>query len=189
MTDAVVDLSAYAQDAATAQDRVNILARITDGAAHLREAQGRVTDAEAALKAAQDAARTAETQLAELMAEARQDRLRTDDGWDLERVEKLRASIPAASLPQAIMWLKANGQAAVVKRELKLAFGMGEDQRAAEAVDTLVAMHLAPTDKQFVHPQTLEATLRELLAEGLDVPLGLFGAYVQNFVRMKPAKR
>ncbi len=42
-------------------------------------------------------------------------------------------------------------------------------QKAAEALDVLDKAGFRPEDKQSVHPQTLGATLREMIAEGVNV--------------------
>jgi len=184
------DAAAYEADAAdpTAQDE-NLLSRITRLAREAREAEADVERANAALKAAQDRVRgLVENMLPNAMDEAQQKKLTTTDGWELSRGEILRASIPPALLDRAIMWLNANGAGSIVKREFKLEFGKGEDQKAAEAHDLLLSRGFAHGDKQSVHPQTLQATLKEKMAAGQEVPMDLFGVYIQPIVRMKGPK-
>lgn len=183
------DAAAYAADAKETINADNILAQITVAAADLRAAREEVTKRETALKEAQDKVKVLETiTLPELMDTAQQDRLKTTDGYEVERGETLRASIPEANLSQAILWLRSQQQDAIIRRDVKLQFGKGEDQRAAEAVDMLVGAGLAPVDKQSVHPQTLAATIREMLKDGVDVPMALLGAHVQPFVKVTAAK-
>ena len=183
------DLSAYEADAELSSSEAgNILAQITNTARELREAQEDVASAEALLKSAQDRVRNlAENTLPMLMDEAQQKRLTTIDGWDITRSEVVRAGISADNMPGAVVWLNANGQGAIVKREIQLKFGKGEEQKAAEAVDVLREHHFAPTDKMSVHPQTLGAVVRELLAEGRELPMELLGIDVQPLVKMKRA--
>lgn len=184
------ELAAYQADTETEAEDGNILAKITRIAKEAREAEADVVRCEEQLKAAQGRVRNLkEFVLPELMAEAKQERLKTQDGYELEVKETLRASIPAQNLPQAILWLTANQQSGIIKREIKLAFGKDEDQKAAETLDTLLEHGLTPADKQFVHPQTLAATIRELLENGVDVPLELLGAHVQKGVTIKEAKK
>lgn len=185
------DAAAYAADsAAPIEDAANILAQITREAAILRQAQADVKDAETALKNAQERARVlAEVTLPQLMIEAKQDLLKTTDGWWVERKEVLRASLSEANAPAGIMYLRAKGYGAIVKRDVSAKFGMGEDQKAAEAVDTLVGMGVAPTDKQSVHPGSLAASIREMLKEGIEVDMVLLGAHISNAVTLKPVKK
>lgn len=186
----VDDATQYEADAHEAVSDTNILARITKTAKLLRDCQEDVKLAEAALKAAQDRVRILEElDLPALMDEAGQNLLQTTDGYQLERGETLRASIPPANLLEAIQWLRANNQDAIVKRDVTVKFGKGEDQKAAETVDSLLEAGLTPTDKQFVHPMTLASTIREMLEQGVDVPMTLLGAYVQPHVKMKKVKK
>ena len=182
------DFSEYEEDAQTAAPVAgdNILAQITRCARELKEADDEVAKAEAELKAAQQRARVLrENTLPELMKEAGQEKLRTSDGWDLELTQTLRASIPAASKAEAFRWLEENGQAAIIKRQIDLAFGKDEQEKADRALALVLEAGFHPTDKQSVHPQTLAATIRELIEQGVEVPLTLLGAYVQSGVKMK----
>lgn len=181
--------SDYEADAQlTAAEAGNILAQITATVREMVTAEEDVKAAEEGLKAAQDRLRNlTETQLPLLMDEARQKELVTLDGYRVTRSEVIRASISADNMPRAAAWLQANGQGAIIKREISLKFGKGEEQKAAEAVDALREHHFAPTDKMSVHPQTLGAVVRELLAEGREVPMDVLGVYVQPVVKVKKA--
>lgn len=183
------DLSAYEADATDAVTDGNILSRITNVARELRTAQAEQEHAEELLKLAKERVRVLEQlTLPQLMDEAAQKKLTTADGYDLERGETLRAAIPPLNLPAAIAWLRSNHQEAIIKRSLSLEFGKGEDQKAAEVRDAILEAGGRPTDKQGVHPMTLAATIREMLAEGVEVPMELLGAYAQPWVKMKKAK-
>lgn len=183
------DLSAYAADAELSPGEAgNILAQITRTARELRDAQADVESAEATLKAAQERVRgLTEHQLPLLMDEAQQKELVTLDGWRITRSDTIRAGISADNMPAAVLWLDANGQGSIVKHEVKLMFGKGEEQKLAEAVDVLREHHFAPTDKMSVHAQTLGAVVRELLAEGRELPMELLGIYVQPTIKLKRA--
>ena len=184
-----VDYSQYEADATAPVEDTNILARITLKARELRTAQADVAAAEEALKAAQQRERIiAETELPELMKEAGQEKLRTADGYDLEITETLRASIPPAQLPQALAWLVEHGQASIIKRDLRLQFGKNEEEKADRALQLILEAGFTPQDKQTVHPQTLAAVIREMVAAGVDVPMPLLGAHVQTGVKLKEAK-
>lgn len=183
------DLSAYARDAELEPEQAgNILAQITSTVRQLRDAQQDVKSAEEVLKAAQERERRLrEVELPQLMDEAQQKRLTTLDGWEVTRSETVRAGISQENLPAACMWLESAGQGAIIKREIGLKFGRGEEQKAAEAIDVLREHHFAPSDKMSVHPQTLGAVVRELLAEGREIPMELLGVYVQPLVKISRA--
>lgn len=183
-----IDYEAYARDAAEVASTggENILAQITRTARDLREAQDDVKLAEEKLKAAQERERILrENTLPELMKEAGQEKLRTSDGYDIELTETLRASIPAATKAEAFAWLEDHGQSAIIKRQIDLAFGRDEGEKADRALAIILEAGFTPTDKQSVHPQTLAAAIRELVERGVDVPMALLGVYVQSGVKMK----
>lgn len=184
------DLAEYQADATPSRaEAENILSRITRLANELVQAQEDVTTQEAILKAAQERVRTLEEfQLPEAMDEAKQTALTTSDGLPVELTETIYASIPAANLPKAIMWLTSNNQGSIVKRQLTAKFGKEEDQKAAEALDLLLEAGVTPEDKQSVHPQTLAAMIREMLAEGKEVPMELLGGYTRRIVKIKKPK-
>lgn len=189
MDSQTADLSAYAQDAELSPAEAgNVLAQITNLARELREAREDVKSAEAMLKVAQDRVRNLEqNQLPQLMDEARQKRLTTIDGWELERAEVIRAGISQENMPQAVAWLNANGHP-IAKTELTLQFGRGEEQKAAEAIDALREHGMPPKEKLSVHFKTLESLVKELLKEGKEFPADLLGVYVQPIVKMKQAQ-
>lgn len=185
-----VDYSAYAADAQESVDSEDLLARITRATRELAIAQADVTEAEGVLKAAQDRVRQLEEfTLPELMREAGQELIRTSDGTTVELTEKLFASIPTATAPQALKWLAENGQAAIIKRDLLLKFGKNEEEKADRALQIILEGGFTPQDKSTVHPQTLAAAIREMIANGVEVPLELLGAHVRSFAKVKPAKR
>lgn len=188
------DLAAYEADAAAtsavAVDGGNILSRITNTVRELRDAREDVTRWEDGLKVAQQRVRVLEEgTLPDLMREAGQDRLTTSDGYDVELGEVLRASIPPVNLAEAVDWLVRNGAASIVKREFKALFGKNEDEKAKAALKVMLEAGIPVQDKQSVHAQTLAATIRQMLAEGVDVPMALLGAYNQPFVKVKERKR
>lgn len=193
MADALTaaDLALYEADAQTpAAEGENILAKITRVARELREARAEVTDAEAVLKAKQDRVRTLEEfTLPELMKEAGQEKLRTADGFDLELKDTLHASIPPANMVAAIAWLEQHNQAAIIKRAMTLKFGRDQNDDAQKALSVILEAGFTPEDKQSVHPQTLAAAIREMLAEGVEVPMDILGGHVRSTVKLTEVKR
>lgn len=183
------DLSVYETDARQDTGPENILAQITRTVRELRTAREDVAAAESALKAVQDRVRLLEENtLPELMREAKQERLTDEDGWGLQLLEKVRASIPQARMAEAVDWLTNHNQAAIIKRALSLKFGRDEADKAQKALKAILEAGFTPEDKQSIHPQTLEAVVRELMAAGEDVPTQLFGVYVQTGVKLTPPK-
>jgi Arc/MetJ-type ribon-helix-helix transcriptional regulator len=149
-----------------------------------RDAQREVEEAEQALKEAQSRFRDiTEVRFPEAMDNAGQLDCRVTDGTRCVLSEVIRASIPKDRTHEALSWLRANGQASVIKNILSVALGRGEDEKAAFIRTQLKGFEVE--QKQTVHPQTLQALIKELLAEGVDIPLDTFGAIKQRKVVLK----
>lgn len=163
----------------------NILARLYQTALLAREAKREVENAEAQLQAAklrhQD---LTQRQLPELMDEAGQKACTVKDGTVLKVAEVIRASISEERKLPAFDWLRDNGHGSIIKNQVSLQFGRNEEQKAEAAIKALESLHFRPEQKMTVAPQTLAKLIGELMKEGVDVPMELFGAFVQREVRL-----
>lgn len=176
------DLELYAEDAKLGgKEADNILARLSLKADEYVEALREVEQARAALDRAERRARMIrEEELPALMDEAKQTDVRTSSGLRVTLKEVIRASIPEARRAEALSWLESRGHASVIKHVLTAEFGRGEGERAVQAAQALMSINVIPSEKRSVHPQTLAALIRELLEQGSDVPLELFGVHRQR---------
>ena len=113
------------------------------------------------------------------------------DGTEIKLGDFLYASIKKANEPAAFAWLETNGLADIIKDELKIMLGRG-DVAASRAQGLLAACEALGIDafsrKRGVHASTLQATLKEQLAKGVDVPKDLFGVYQETRAVIKEAK-
>jgi hypothetical protein len=184
------DADAYEADAAPdPAQATNILALLTDTARLQQFAKQDVEACEAELKKAKERLRALEEgRLVELMDAAKQELVKTSDGWKLERQSVVRASVPEPMIPAASAFLEANGHGAIVKHVLALSFGKGEQQRAERAFQLLREAGFAPSDKIVIHHTSLEAAIRVMLKEGIDVPLPTLGGYIQERVKVTVPK-
>jgi hypothetical protein len=80
---------------------------------------------------------------------------------------------------EAFSWLKEHGHDDIIKNEVVVAFGRGEDNEAAELVRVLRdEMKLSPQQDKSVHGSTLKAFIKEQVEAGKALPLDLFKAYI-----------
>jgi hypothetical protein len=185
MTDAGYD---YSSDLPGMGD--NILSRLTGLAREARDLSQAIEELEEAQAEKQRLYNDiVARQLPELMQEAGQTKCQTSDGFDLELAEILRASIPKERAPEAHKWLREHDLGSIIKNVVSAQFGRGEEEKAREAIRALRAIDAPVETKEAVHSQTLQATLRELLSEGKEFPLDLFGAFVQKEVKIKEPKK
>lgn len=134
--------------------------------------------AELAVKEAAEALRQVqEIDLPNAMLQAGVSEIRLPDGQRITLKEDVYASIPKDRMFEAIAWLKENNLADVIKNEIKVNFGKGEEAAAAALVNELNAHGWTNYDnKTTIHPSTLKALIREQLAKGANIPLDVFGA-------------
>lgn len=109
------------------------------------------------------------------------------DGRKLQVSAVVRASIPKAHEAVAFKWLEEHGHEDLIKTELKLQLGKGEDELADEICkDIKDLFDLDMARKQSVHASTLSSFCREQLEEGVELPakeFGLFQGRVAKFVK------
>lgn len=157
------------------------LAQIQQLAEAQAEAEQAVAEAELALTKAKEALKLiAETQLPEAMDACGMTEFKTRSGLIVRIRETIRASIPKAMQVDAFRWLRAHGHESMIKRNVVVAFGKGEDESAAQLYAELSARDLHPEDNVSVHSSTLSAWAKEKLEKGEEVPQELFGIFRQR---------
>jgi hypothetical protein len=172
------DLSSYAEDAApTIGDNAGAaLDHLVD---RLAEADELVAISERELAEAKARAeRIRSKDLPEAMDELGTSEWKsTTSGLKVVVEEKVLAAPKKEDRPTVISWLEEQGHSGLIKRELTVPFGRGEDQeeKAGALASQLEEQGLSPVFQKSVHTQTFAAWVREQLAEGIEIPLDLFG--------------
>jgi hypothetical protein len=108
--------------------------------------------------------------------------VRLSDGTKVSVKETLRASVAADGkyTPFILSWLDREGHGDLVKNDVTVSFGRGEDAQAGELVAALAERGLSPSRRKTVNNQSFTALLRELLEAGEEVPLDEMGVGVQR---------
>lgn len=102
------------------------------------------------------------------------------DGSKITIKKDYHASIPKARKIEAHTWLRDNEFGALVKNELTIEFGKGQDEEAADAYATLKAEYpdQPVTLAESVHASTLKALVKEQFESGSPLPEDLFGIHI-----------
>lgn len=108
-----------------------------------------------------------------LLDEAGAKQIRLEDGRLITITTNIFASIPVAQRSKAFEWLRKNGFASVIKSEVALQFGMGEEEKANKVIGLLRKAGFAPEFVENVHSQTLKSLVRERLVEGKKLPASI----------------
>lgn len=140
-----------------------------------------LAEAEATVKSSKRAlAEIREVEIPELMDSLGMEEFKTTSGLKIKVKENIRASISKANQADAFAWLREHGHDALIKRELKVLFGKGEDAQAEETLEMLREAELQADDNASVHASTLAKFVREKLEAGEEVPMELLGVHRQR---------
>ena len=80
----------------------------------------------------------------------------------------------------AFNWLRENGLGDIIKNDVTVTFGRGEDNKAAHYALLARCQGYEPVQKIGVHTQTLKAVVRERTESGQEMPADLFNTFVGN---------
>lgn len=143
----------------------------------LLEAEEATRSAELALKVAKEHERQLrEETIPGAMQELGIESLKLATGETLSVKQDVYAQIPAGNKPAAFQWLDDHGYGGLVKQDVVISFGRGEDELARAAAAYAAQQGWTVKSKTDVNAQTFRAFLREQLAAGAELPLDLFGA-------------
>ena len=95
------------------------------------------------------------------------------------------ASIPQDRRAEAHQWLRDNGLDDIIKNDVILSFGRGEDDTAHSIMLDLEQRGFHPESKTHIHSMTLKAFVKERVEKGLPIDLDMFGAYVAKTADIK----
>ena len=155
--------------------------QLTDKVQQLKNLEDEIRNAEEGVKKLKEQARIiSELEIPAMMKEMNITKLKLRDGESVEVGKFYSASIPAEKQDEAFTWLRNNGLGDIIKNDITVTFGRGEDNKAAQYAVLARGQGFEPVQKIGVHAQTLKALVRERMESGLDVPSDLFKPYEGN---------
>ena len=151
----------------------------------LRALEQEIEQAENHLKLLkQEKHRLSTEQIPMLMDEMGVDRLDVD-GLTVQTKLQVHASIPVGRKDEAFAWLRENNLDSIIKNDITVSFGKGEDNVAGDVVGLLQERGFDPKTKTHVHPSTLKAFVKERITDGKPIDLDMFGAFVANTAEIR----
>lgn len=121
--------------------------------------------------------------------------LTLDSGGEISLFDIIGVSITDDNREPAHEWLREHGHGDIIKNNLTLSFGKGEDAYALKITDDLLRMRSEGLvkfgdliQKEAVHPQTLKAFAKDRLTSGKEFPGELFKLYTGQAVKFKQPK-
>ena len=124
-------------------------------------------------------------EIPQMMQEMNITKLKLKDGQSVEVGNFYSASILPDKQEDAFKWLRENGLGDIIKNEITVTFGRGEDNKASSYANLAKGQGYEPVQKVGVHPQTLKGVVRERHEAGHDMPSDYFKTYVGNRTNIK----
>ena len=149
----------------------------------LKDLEDEIANAEASVKKLKEQANIiSQFEIPEMMKDMNITKLKLKDGETVEVSNFYSASI--VDQDAAFKWLRENGRGDIIKNDITVTFGRGEDNKAAEYAVLAKGQGYEPVQKVGVHPQTLKGVVRECHESGINLP-DCFKTYVGNRTNIK----
>jgi len=118
----------------------------------------------------------------ELLAEQGLTSLKLADGSSVSVKKEYRCTLPKddSKRVQCYKWLRDNQLGDIIKNNVSVTFGRGEDDKAQQLLDLAVANGFDPQQKSDVSWNTLTALFRERIESGLDMPSEVFSTWIKD---------
>tara|TARA_R110001583_G_scaffold70751_3_gene199868 strand:- start:820 stop:1413 length:594 start_codon:yes stop_codon:yes gene_type:complete len=142
-----------------------------------------------------------EQEMPDLMQELNVKNFTLTDGSKVSLVDIVSASIPSAGAiekakgdnreelyerqQQCFDWLRGNGGGELIKSNVEVQFGKGEDNSCTEFKKELRDKKIFYRDSMGVHPQSLKAFITECFGRGINVPSDIFKLYTGQKVQIR----
>jgi maltose-binding protein MalE len=119
-----------------------------------------------------------EIDLPDAMASVGMTEFKLVDGSKITVRRTFASSITEKTREQAHEWLRKNGHGDIIKFAINSTFARGQEAIAKQASNFLKELGVKFTEKEAVHPQTLQAFVREQMAsDSCDLPQDAFNVY------------
>jgi hypothetical protein len=145
-----------------------------------------LTDLEDQLKAKkEELTQVSEKDLPEALAECGLSEVKLLDGSKVTVKPYYQASPPKEKYEEAMSWLRDHGHGDLIKNDVIVSFGKGEDANALDFKAQLIEAGTSYIDKTGVHPMTFKAFVREQVETGQNLPFDLLGVYIGQKTSIK----
>ena len=171
----------FENDRMQSVEQIDSAKKLSDKVIELKDLEDEILNAEASIKKLKEKAlQLSAVEIPAMMDEMQITKLKLKDGESVEIKKIYGASIPVDQKEEAFQWLRNNGLGDLIKNEITVTFGMGEDNKAVSYADLARGHGFEPTQKVGVSPMSLKAMVRERLESGRDVPADLFKPFEGN---------
>jgi|TARA_R110000787_G_scaffold109081_5_gene217645 hypothetical protein len=174
-----------------APDQLNAIdpTKLSEEIEKLNSITAQISNVEASLKELKEQEKQLNNfTIPEIMEKMNLSTLKLKDGSELSVKKIYSATMKADKKAQAIQWLRNNGLGDIVKNEITVNFGQGEENKAAEYATLAKGQGYEPSQKEAVHAMTLKVTMEDWKNKGNEVPEDLFWTFDGNQTKIKNKK-
>ena len=171
----------FVEDAPQQVDELENVRSLSNYVIDLQKLEGEIAKEEALLKQKKERADKISAEvIPEIMESMKLKTLKLVDGSAIEVKEVYSATIPVANRESAYQWLRDNDLGDLIKNEITVSFGRGEDDKATQYASLAEGQGYQPQQKLKVEPMTLKALYRERAESGQDLPSEHFNLFKGN---------
>ena len=176
----------FENDRMQSVEQIDSAKRLSDKVLELKDLEDEIANAEESIKKLKEKAKIiSQVEIPEMMETMNIKKLKLKDGETVEVGKIYSASIPEENKAGAFEWLRNNGLGDIIKNDVIVTFGRGEDNKASDYANLARGQGFEPIQKVGVNPQTLKATLRERVESGSNLPSEHFKTFVGNQTKIK----
>ena len=171
----------FEQDRVESVTQIDAAKTLSDKVLKLKDLEDEIANAEESINKLKEQARIlSQVEIPIMMQEMHITKLKLKDGESVEVKPFYSASITPENQEKAFEWLRNNGLGDIIKNDITVTFGRGEDNKAAQYAVLARGQGFEPVQKVGVHAQTLKAVVRERIESGQDMPSDLFKTFAGN---------
>ena len=179
----------FEEDRVQSVTQTDTIKTLSDKVIELKNLEDEVKNAEESLSKLKEKTRyISQIEVPKMMEEMHVTKLKLKDGEIIEIKKIYGASISPDNQEKAFTWLRNNGLGDIIKNDITVTFGRGEDNKAATYAVLARGQGYEPVQKIGVHPQTLKAVVRERLEAGQEMPTELFNVFAGNQTKITRSK-
>ena len=126
----------------------------------------------------------------ELLAEQGLSAIKLADGSNVSVKKEFRCTLPKDEVKReaAYQWLRDNKLEDIIKNNVFVTFGRGEDDKAEQLLNLAAENGFQPQQKSDVAWNTLTALYQERVKAGLDMPSDLFSLWIKDKTKISRKK-
>jgi len=179
----------FIEDAPQDVNNLNGVENLSDLVIKLQKLEDEIKEDEERIKLKkQNADQISNIAIPEIMDSLKMKTMKLTDGSAIEVKEIYSATIPIDKKEGAYNWLREHDLGDLIKNEITVSFGRGEDNKASEYADLAKGNGFEPTQKLKVEPMTLKALFRERSENNQELPSEHFNLFKGNKTKITRSK-